>query len=325
MTRRFDPCPPDVTRPMAYRFQARTALDADIRRIMREQIVKAIADLGFREGDRHEAVHEARKRFKKLRGLLILARPAHAAFARAETARYRDAARALSGTRDRTALIEALDELERHVGGEAETDAFAVVRTALELKREAAAETLGDPEAVVAATIETLQEGQGRLDGFVVKPGAKRRRATVTAGLQANYARARRDLRAALRSGDSEAFHDLRKRIKYLAMHLKLLADVWPEALTPLERTADAVAEDLGRDHDYAVLRAEMEADPASFGAPADLAAVRARLDRHQEDLRAGAVEAVSRLLADKPKAFAARMDRLIALAETRDASAEAS
>lgn len=304
---------------MTYRIQSRTALDADIRRIAREQIDKAIAELSDRDGDRHEAIHDARKRFKKLRGLLILARPGHAGFAATETARYRDIARALSGTRDRTALIEALDGLERRFAGEAETDAFAVVRTALELKREAAAEALGDPDAPVAATIDALQEGRVRLDGFVVKRGAKRRRAIVTAGLQANYARARRDLRAALQSGDSEAFHDLRKRIKYLAMHLKLLTELWPEALAPLEKAADGIAEDLGRDHDYAVLRAEMDADPASFGAPADLATVRARLERHQGELRASAVDAVSRLLAEKPKAFAARMERLMALAETRD------
>jgi len=300
---------------MAYRLNLSAPLDAEIRRIAREQVEKAIATLTQDDGDRHEAIHDARKRFKKLRGLLILAEAGDPARVRAEIHRYRDAGRALSGARDRTALIEALDGLKARFAGEVETPSFDVVRTALELKRDAAIEALGDPEMLVGETVDRLRGGLTALGGLVLKGGAKRQRAILAEALAKNHRRARRDLAKALRSGAAEDFHDLRKRLKYLAMHLKLASRAWPEALAPLEASADEVAEALGRDHDYAVLRAEIAVDPVSFGARADLDVVLALLDRHQSELRDLAAFLAGRLLCDRPEVFAARLEAWMRLA----------
>lgn len=297
---------------MAYRFNPRHLLDANLRRIAGEQIEKAIRDLTDREGDRHEGIHEARKRLKKLRGLLRLVRTGAPAFARNENVRYRDAARHLSGVRDRTALIEALDGLQERFHDEVETQSFAVVRTALELKREAAQEALGDGTEHLSQTLSALEEAKGAAEAFRLP--AKRQDAILRRGLRANYARAVADLDTALSTGESEAFHDLRKRVKYLSMHFKLLEPAWPEALAPLREEAEQAAEELGRDHDYAVLRAEMAAEPESFGARADLDVVLALLDRHQSELRASAIRRCERLLAESPKAFAKRIQSLLAL-----------
>ncbi|WP_279479274.1 CHAD domain-containing protein [Aureimonas sp. SK2] len=300
---------------MAYRFDPRIPVDASIRRAAQEQIDKAVRDLSDGEDNRHEAVHEARKRLKKLRGLVRLLRAAEPNFAAAENARYRDAGRTLSGVRDRTALIEALDGLEARFAGEVESPSFAVVRTALELKRQAAIEAQGSAEDVAAAAIRSLKEGRLALDALVLGRKAGRNRGQVVSAIEANYRRGRRDLKTARRSGHAEDFHDLRKRIKYLGMHLKLLEDVWPAVIAPLREEADRAADALGRDHDYAVLHAEMLADPRSFGARADLDIVLALLDRHQTELRAEAAETCGRLLAETPEAFAARIARLWDLA----------
>ena len=298
---------------MAYRFNPRSPFDANLRRIAGEQIEKAIRDLTDAEGDRHEGVHEARKRMKKLRGLLRLARAGAPRFAARENARFRDAARLLSGVRDRTALIEALDGLEKRFEGEVATESFAVVRTALELKRDEAQAALGQEGSHAAETVAALEEGRATVEDFRLP--AKRQDAVLRRGLRANYARAQIDLDEALASGEATAFHDLRKRIKYLSMHFKLLEPAWPEALAPLRTEAEEAAEELGRDHDYAVLRTEMAADPESFGARADLDVVLALLDRHQSELRASAIYRCERLLQERPKAFAKRLQSLLALA----------
>ncbi|ALN71318.1 CHAD domain-containing protein [Aureimonas sp. AU20] len=297
---------------MAYRFNPRSPLDANLRRIAGEQIEKAIRDLTDEDGDRHESVHEARKRMKKLRGLLRLVRTGAPTYAAKENVRFRDAARLLSGVRDRTALIEALDGLEQRFAGDVETQSFAVVRTALELKRDSAQTALGDDGSHVAETVAALEEGRETAESFRLPP--KRQEAVLRRGLRANYARAQADLGIALAKGEAEAFHDLRKRIKYLSMHFKLLEPAWPEALAPLRVEAETAAEELGRDHDYAVLRTEMAADPESFGARADLDVVLALLDRHQSELRASAIHRCERLLQEKPKAFAKRIQSLLAL-----------
>ena len=297
---------------MAYRFHPRSPLDANLRRIAGEQIEKAIRDLTDETGDRHEGVHEARKRMKKLRGLLRLVRSGAPGFTARENVRFRDAARLLSGVRDRTALIEALDGLERRFEGEVATESFAVVRTALELKREAAQAALDAEGSHTAETVAALEEGRAAVEGFHLPP--KRQDTVLRRSLRANYARAVADLELAQASGEATAFHDLRKRVKYLSMHLKLLEPAWPEALAPLRVEAEQAGDELGRDHDYSVLRAEMAADPESFGARADLDVVLALLDRHQSELRASAVRRCERLLQEKPKAFAKRLQSLLAL-----------
>ncbi|WP_182087305.1 CHAD domain-containing protein [Aureimonas sp. ME7] len=289
---------------MAYRFDPHEAVDAAIRRIAREQIDKAIDDLSPIDGDRHEGIHEARKRLKKLRGLARLAVRATPEFAARENARFRDAGRTLSGVRDRTALIEALDGLAERFENEGAAASFAAARAALERKREEAIEAMGSEDAIAAAAIGHLKDARSRLDRFVLPGGSKRNQRFLVEAMGANYRRARRDLKLAIRSKRAEDFHDLRKRIKYLGMHLKLFEALWPSVLIPWREEADRAADALGRDHDYAVLRAEMAADPLSFGPKGDLGGVLALLVRHQGELREEARERCARLLAVRPKAF---------------------
>ena len=77
---------------MAYRFNPRSPLDANLRRIAGEQIDKAIRDLTDTQGDRNEGIHEARKRMKKLRGLLRLVRTGGTPTCSASAPAVRDAA-----------------------------------------------------------------------------------------------------------------------------------------------------------------------------------------------------------------------------------------
>ncbi len=61
---------------MGFRLQRGEAVNEGVRRIAGEQLEKAIAEIQNTELDRHEAVHQVRKRFKKIRGLIRLVRPA---------------------------------------------------------------------------------------------------------------------------------------------------------------------------------------------------------------------------------------------------------
>ena len=59
---------------MSYRFREREPVRRGALRIAREEIDKAVVVLGDENLDRHERVHQARKRFKKIRALLRLLR-----------------------------------------------------------------------------------------------------------------------------------------------------------------------------------------------------------------------------------------------------------
>ena len=59
---------------MSYRLGAEESLAAGLRRSASEQLDLALAGLADARLDRYEAIHEARKCCKRLRGLLRLAR-----------------------------------------------------------------------------------------------------------------------------------------------------------------------------------------------------------------------------------------------------------
>ncbi len=294
---------------MAFRIDPGQALDAEVRRLAGEQLRKAEHALGEGGGDRHAAIHATRKRLKKLRGLLRLVRDADSAFFREENTRFRDTAKALSKTRDKIAQIEALDALEERFADEVETKAFAAIRGTLTERRDAVAVNEADLAPLAETTQRRLGEARHRLDGFVTPDSDPAK--TVAKGFQRTYQRARQALKRAEKRRDAESLHELRKRVKYHWMHLRLLAPVWPEALAPLRDAAKAIADDLGLDHDYAVFRAEAAEAPADFGSASDLSVVMALMDRRQSELRQAGLDGARRLLAEDAKAAGRRMRRL--------------
>ena len=80
------------------------------RAIALDQLDEALSDLDNPDRDGRSVVHEARRRCKKLRGLLRLVRPVFPEFAR-ENAAIRDAAALLSHLRDAEVLHQTVAEL----------------------------------------------------------------------------------------------------------------------------------------------------------------------------------------------------------------------
>ncbi|KAB0681258.1 CHAD domain-containing protein [Aureimonas leprariae] len=282
---------------MSFRIDPTKPLAEEVRRIAADQIGKAVAELETPAIDRHEAIHDVRKRAKKLRALLRLVRSGDESLYKAENARLRDLARRLSGTRDRTALIEAADGLAAAVGGEGAP--LRPLREALAKRRDAALAAEGDQDALVAETVAELQRAAEAIDKLSFAGSDAK---IVARGVALNHARARRALKRARGSGDPARFHELRKRAKYQMHHLRLLRDLWPEALKPVHDAAEAVAEDLGRDHDYAVLTAEMEADPDAFGSHDERDTALGLVAEHSADLRAKSLPVCARLYAEPPR-----------------------
>lgn len=97
---------------MPFRIDPKKPFDDEIRRAGLELIDDAITILRDRPSGPHEAVHDARKRFKRLRALYRLVARGAPDFSREENARFRDIARSLAFARDATALVETADYLE---------------------------------------------------------------------------------------------------------------------------------------------------------------------------------------------------------------------
>ncbi|MCB8839262.1 CHAD domain-containing protein [Aurantimonas sp. VKM B-3413] len=302
---------------MAFQIDPVAPLDEEVRRIAREQLRKIEKSIADREGDPHEAIHDARKRFKKLRGLIRIIRNADPDFYRSENDRFRDTAKELSFVRDKAALVEALDALSKRFEEEVTTEAFAEVRGRLVEHRDEAAASEGDLGPKLELVGTALERAHDRLDHLrIAKPRAGASR-ILAGGIARTHARGRSALAATEKRRDAELFHDLRKRAKYASMHFRLIRPLWPEIFAPMAETAKGIGDDLGLDHDYAVFRAAVAADPGSFGSQQTLTIVLGLMDRRQSELRQSARDSAQRLYAESPKGLQKRVERLYHAART--------
>ena len=123
---------------MKFSFKPGCRISDNIRRIAAQQVLLARKYLTDSPGgDIHKGHHEARKCFKRLRGLLRMARPALGKkLYRRENICFRDAARLLSAARDAQALVETFDQLEKTYGLRVNSERMRALRIGLSDRRE---------------------------------------------------------------------------------------------------------------------------------------------------------------------------------------------
>jgi CHAD domain-containing protein len=293
----------------AFRLYTDQPVPDGMRRIARGQIDGAAEDL--RQTPKRktaEAVHEARKRLKRLRASVRVSRDAlgERTYQR-ENSVFRDAGRALSATRDSKVLIETLDELEGRFRAELDPGAIAALSSRLEDEHSRATESLKQDPAVIDGVLDTLRKARRRTaswrfdsDGFeALGPGVRR-----------IYRRGRRRMRAAEAEPSTENFHEWRKRTKDLWHALQIVRPAAPKRLKAMARQAHDLSDLLGDDHDLAVLRDYVEAHRALLDDQASQDALLGLIDRRRKTLEAEALALGRRLYKRRPKAFASEIER---------------
>ena len=121
------------------------------------------------------------------------------------------------------------------------------------------------------------------------------------------YKRGRAALAAVEKSPSVERLHDLRKRVKDLWYHGRLLEEAWPRVVKAQSKAAHGLSDLLGDDHDLAVLAERVERGVAT-DAPIDDDAVLGLIARRRAELQAEAVPIARRLYAEPPTAFRGRL-----------------
>jgi CHAD domain-containing protein len=290
---------------MAYRLRFDEAVGDGVRRVCLDQLSGAVAALRDPGEDRASTVHEARKSVKKTRAVLRLARssldkPTY----RSELDALRDAGRLLSGVRDSDVLVQTVDKLAERFAGQLPAVAFTTLRR--EVARASAGARDGDPSAEAADALDaiTARVRQWPLDDA--------RWSSIRSDATRLYARGRSEAKASRGTSDPEPLHEWRKRVKDLWYLERLFRDAWPGVLKAEADEAGRLGDLLGDDHDLAVLAEFLENHPATTGARADLADVGRLIEQRRAELQAEARSVGRRLYAPAPKAFDARLKRLI-------------
>jgi len=222
-----------------------------------DQLQSAARLLARRGQARHEGVHEARKCLRRVRALLALAAPrlgAHAAALDAELGRL---CRGLSPLRDASALIEALQRLERSGAITADEAALAAASASVRREERLSAALARDPGlAARRCRLQRAAEKLAALDWPAV------RRRDLRRGLARSEHRLRKAAaRARRHPGNDAAWHRLRRRLRGWRQQNTLLEGIAPALVPEDSPVRDALATRLGESQDDVLLLARCRSD----------------------------------------------------------------
>jgi CHAD domain-containing protein len=287
---------------MAYKFRPDEPVRDGILRCSREQLDHAVSELS--EGisdDPVKAVHKARKAIKKERSLLRLARPTMTSGQRRrENDALREAARALSATRDADVMLASVDALSERFAGQLPASTFDAIRTRLK-KRPGDA----NQDGLDRHALPELGAVRLRADDWRLRQGGWK---ALEGGLVRTYKRGRGAAKVARASRRSEDLHEWRKRVKDLWYHERLLAPTCGPALRGQAKELGHLSDLLGDEHDLAVLRQQLTDEVSAV--PVDLDAVLKLIDHRRDELQTEAIRIGRRVYAESPKAFRRRLKR---------------
>ncbi|MCL6706511.1 CHAD domain-containing protein [Pseudomonas sp. R2.Fl] len=287
---------------MPYRIRPGHPFTEEVRAVAREQLEAAMKALAEQPHGPHEAIHDARKKFKRVRALYRLVARGEREFRTGENVRLRDTARSLSTVRDATALVETLDFLAENAATESEEQAIVLARTTLEERRDRIATAETDLSAKIEATIGECREAIVAVEELTFDDApaktAKRLAKAWAKGLQ----RGRDALAGCHETADAEVFHELRKAGQAYWMNLSLLRNIWPSAMRAKRLEAKALVDALGHEHDISILIALLDDEPGLIEGGEKLAYLLGAIIREQQEIRRDALELADRVFADEPE-----------------------
>lgn len=251
---------------MAYRLDPSEAFTEEFRRIASEQLNKARDLLREQPDGLDSSVHEARRCFKRLRGLYRMIGKDAPDFRKAENARLRDAARNLSAARDATVLAGVAASLQRSASNNQQAVMLEHTALALEERRDKLVAASGDihqkadeAAAACALALEAVRQ-------VTFSNGRKTTARRVAKAWKRSLKEAQSALEACKTATSAAEFHELRKCCQTHHFYIKLLQPLWPSAMHAKGIRAKDLADRLGEHNDHAVFASLMADDPGLFG-----------------------------------------------------------
>ncbi|RWK41786.1 CHAD domain-containing protein [Mesorhizobium sp.] len=294
---------------MSYRIDPRLPLTGEVRRILAEEIGKALVHLDAARDRPEQALHKCRRQLKKIRALLRLVRPGDEVFCSTENQCYREVAALLAEPREATALIETIDRLAKNFPEQSADGGLDAVRDTLVARQHELHGGAGLGAAIAAATA-ACEDGISRIDKLALPDQPEQAADVLAEGARINLRRARKALDKAGSRGDADDFHDLRKAAKTHSMHLSLLGRLWPTPIKTRRKAVDELGEKLGELHDVFVLRNLLDGGARPLGSPQETRLLSKLLKRSEKSLKKTCLAAAADLFGDRPRRSTKKLAR---------------
>lgn len=288
---------------MSYKFETTESIQKNLRSVATEELDGCLQALETM--DIHEAVHDIRKRLKKLRALARLLRDEMGEENyKSINIYFRDLGQELSPIRDLTAHMETMEAIRARYGKYVYVRFFNNINRELEKERDKMEAALRK-EKFFDHIRKKLEKARNELvdwpvnanDILVILPSIKR-----------VYKRGRKALKNSSKNPGKEIFHEWRKRVKYLWYQVLLLQDLWPDLFSTWESEIHELANYLGVDHDLMVLRDKLKDTGLNLKDEAQQEMLHALIGEYSHQLRTQAWVKGELIYSEKPKHFVKRM-----------------
>lgn len=293
---------------MAYVFKQEQSIAHNINRILTEEVKAALEALEKPGQATGESIHSIRKRIKKIRALFRLVRSElkEKDFQR-QNSHYRMIGRQLSPLRDATVMIKTLDKLREAQPSIMSPQVFASLHNALVIQQEQAASAFFEDPTQIGQVTKAFKQASQRVAGLSKRHNGFK---VMAPNLKAIYQRARKALKVATHEPGIDHFHELRKEIKTLWYHTRLLQPIWPGLFKAYEHEFGRLGELLGDDHDFGVLAQVIESDRLLLRNKSTKQAVLQELQQQRTQLQEQIYPLANRLLAEKAGEFVKKFRR---------------
>lgn len=307
-----------VTRPGPW---DRVQMDNDeplpdaMQRLTISQFDRMIDALTNPDMDRDTGIHIARKAMKRLRGLLRLVRDEiDGDVFRAENVLLRDQARRLAPVRDAYVLMVTFDHVAQRYGKLHPSGDLSETATYVRGKYKEALRSVFDDPRLIDDVVATLAAARTRFADGSILVGTQDSLPirddfdVIAGGLRRVYRRGWHGYTRSAERGTTEAFHEWRKRVKYLQYQVEALGLLQPAALEVLEFRLSELGKTLGAEHDLAVLANTVAVDPRACSNPDTRRSLLRTIDGMRSDLQKEAVTLGGPLFHDDTRDFVETM-----------------
>jgi CHAD domain-containing protein len=281
-------------------------LSAGIRRIALEQADRGYWQLTDTTWPADQAVHDARKSFKRVRAVLRLVRDEIGQTRYRETnIVYRDASRYLSKMRDSAVMAATLENLIVHYADDVAEGTFANTIDRIMVQHAENCRRILEEGSVLDDVATLVGNHRPALEAMPIDDESFR---VIQLGLERVYARGQRTMAQAYATGLPGAFHDWRKRVKYLRYQMRILESLWPVTIGTLATELDALSDLLGEEHDLFELGELAHNTPELFDDAQRATLLQTLIDRRRTELQLTSRLPGSRIYIETPQAFATRL-----------------
>ncbi|RUW63075.1 CHAD domain-containing protein, partial [Mesorhizobium sp. M4B.F.Ca.ET.049.02.1.2] len=178
---------------MSFRIDPRLPLTGEVRRILADEVGKALAHLETARDKPEQGLHKCRKRLKSVRALLRLVRSGDEPFCQTENECYKQVSALLAGPREATALIETVDRLAAAFPEQSAGGGLDAVRDRLVMRQHEMHAGAG-LDAAISAAAAACREGLGHIDRLSLPDQPEQAADILAEGARATLRRARQAL-----------------------------------------------------------------------------------------------------------------------------------